>query len=246
MRAFKSKNKSGLTCWPNARQITAAESHTEGLPIGWYIYEEGFGYCGLRPNPQDQTVMERSSWYHMHRVDQLVQWLGVPLPPQFRSEDGSAQRLENDAPPSAESTRQLEHDWAEQRMLRELREPQKKKAAVRKRSQMVRFMLSEEEQAFFLNRVKSAGMTQAAFLREAALHGRITVYERNPELIHSIQKLTSELGRQGGLLKMWVKPNEGQRILNPEEWNHLVEAVNYIESVKPKLEKIMENLNGHH
>ena len=54
-------------------------------------------------------------------------------------------------------------------------------------------------------------------------------------LLDELTKLRAELGRQGGLLKMIIKPNEGLRQLAPNEWAELTKTIRDMEAIKQRL-----------
>ena len=54
-------------------------------------------------------------------------------------------------------------------------------------------------------------------------------------MLDELAMIRAELGRQGGLLKMIIKPNEGQRELVPEEWTELIGTVRNLEKMKKRL-----------
>lgn len=264
-----------IPLWDHAKKITKDQWAEGSLPIGWYVYDEGYGYQAIRPHP-DGTKSE-TAWFHMYNMDQISPWLGVPLPNEMLEKSEAAPSIESDGqsthstpeqesfPPeqisssvpigsesdsnsliyeSPTSAEVLEQQWAAARMKEGLEKNRTPKNAKRKRPNMVRFMLSDEEHALFLNRVDRSGMTQTEFLRQASLNNQVIVKPKNPELIQAIHDLTSELGRQGGLIAMWLKPNEGQRTLHPEEWDYLVQQVHYIDDIKPKLKQLMEDISN--
>ena len=90
----------------------------------------------------------------------------------------------------------------------------------------------------FNARVKKSGLSQGDYLRSAALTGEIRVQETDPAtlaLLDELSELRAELGRQGGMLKFIIKPNEGRRELDPEEWDELIRTIRFMENTKKRL-----------
>lgn len=120
---------------------------------------------------------------------------------------------------------------------------QKRKSQGRFNAVMTRF--TDAELARFRQRVQRSGLTQSEFLRRAALTGKIVIEERDPisiAILDDLELIRAELGRQGGMLKMVIKPNEGQRQLVPEEWDELIRTVRYLENTKKRLGQLEEKL----
>lgn len=117
----------------------------------------------------------------------------------------------------------------------------------RTRNNELHFWFSDAELKRFQVRVSRSGLNQSEFLRRAALTGRIVIEDRSPvstAIMDDLELIRAELGRQGGMLKMVIKPNRGQRELRPEEWSELVQAIRYLEHTKDRLGKLEEKLNG--
>ena len=146
----------------------------------------------------------------------------------------------------------LENRWASEQLAAELFEIEKTKRSAEDkekvdkkrqkrqglgRTNQVKMRLTDAELVRLQRRVDKAGTTQGEFLRRAALEGQIVIRENNVAdvVIDELELLRGELGRQGGLLKMVIKPNEGQRELNPGEWNELISAVREMETLKRQI-----------
>lgn len=167
--------------------------------------------------------------------------------------------LAEDPAPTDLPPTELENRWAEETIAAELREhspaaqeeetPRRKRRSLGRVNQ-IKTRLTDAELAQFQRRVKKSGLSQGDFLRSAALTGKIVIQENNPTDIALIDELTlirAELGRQGGMLKMIIKPNEGQRELTPEEWAELIGAIRYMEHTKDRLAQLEVKLtNGNH
>lgn len=64
--------------WKCAKVISLAEAQRpDELPIGWYIFQEGASWYGLKPSVRDGKLEKSSKQYHAHL---LKKWLGVPVP----------------------------------------------------------------------------------------------------------------------------------------------------------------------
>lgn len=170
-------------------------------------------------------------------------------------------QLKKPAAPPAPPT-DIENRWAEQKLAEELKEIQaeieeadallassqkpaaeaagkqrkKRKSLGRKNQVMIR--LTDAELVQFQRRVKKSGLSQGDFLRSAALNGQIVIEDHSVAdvaMLDELAMIRAELGRQGGLLKMVIKPNEGQRELAPAEWAELIGAVRDLEKMKKRL-----------
>lgn len=165
--------------------------------------------------------------------------------------------------PAASAPTERENRWAEEKLTEELLEIQaeieeadallassqepapegtgKKQRRKRKssgRTNQIMTRLTDSELTQFQRRVKKSGLAQGEYLRSVALTGKVVIEERSMAdvaLLDELAMIRAELGRQGGLLKMVIKPNEGQRQLAPEEWAALIEAVRDMEKMKKRL-----------
>ena len=108
--------------------------------------------------------------------------------------------------------------------------------------------LTASELVTLQRRVSKSGLAQGEYLRRAALHGQIVIEEHSVAdiaLLDELALIRAELGRQGGLLKMVIKPNEGQRELAPQEWTNLIATVRDLEQIKKQLTELETRiLNG--
>ena len=133
-------------------------------------------------------------------------------------------------------------------------EPKKqpKPAPNRKRPYDAHIWFSEAEQRKLERRVEQSGLSKGVFIRKAALENPIVIDPDKEKLLSAVIKMTAELkyihaelGRQGGLLKMAIKPNEGQRQAHPEEWNLLVQTNHDLVRTQRMVLKTMEAVNGY-
>ena len=170
-------------------------------------------------------------------------------------------QLKKPATPPAPPT-EIENRWAEEKLAEELQEieqeikeadalvassqepaaeaagKQRKKRKSKGRTNQIMTRLTDAELVQFQRRVKKSGLAQGDFLRSAALNGQIVIEEHSVSdvaMLDELAMIRAELGRQGGLLKMIIKPNEGQRELAPEEWAELIAAVRDLEKMKKRL-----------
>ena len=111
---------------------------------------------------------------------------------------------------------------------------------------------SEAEQRKLERRVEDSGLSKGVFIRKAALENPIVIDPEKEKLLSAVTQMTAELkyihaelGRQGGLLKMTIKPNEGQRQAHPEEWNLLVQTNHDLVRTQKLVWKTMEAVNGY-
>ena len=127
-----------------------------------------------------------------------------------------------------------------------------KPAPNRKRPFDAHVWFSEAEQRKLERRVEQSGVSKGVFIRKAALENPIVIDPEKEKLLSAVTKMTAELkyihaelGRQGGLLKMAIKPNEGQRQAHPEEWNLLVQTNHDLVRTQRMVLKTMEAVNGY-
>lgn len=127
-----------------------------------------------------------------------------------------------------------------------------KPAPNRKRPFDAHIWFSEAEQRKLERRVEASGLSKGVFIRKAALENPIVIDPEKEKLLSAVTKMTAELkyihaelGRQGGLLKMAIKPNEGQRQAHPEEWNLLVQTNHDLVRTQRIVLKTMEAVNGY-
>jgi len=118
---------------------------------------------------------------------------------------------------------------------------QKKKRKSLGRTNQIKTRLTDAELVQFQRRVKKSGLSQGDYLRSAALTGEIRIEERSMAdiaLLDELALIRAELGRQGGLLKMVIKPNQGQRTLAPEEWSELIQTVRGMEKMRDRIAEL--------
>lgn len=172
------------------------------------------------------------------------------------------EQLKQSADPSVPPT-DIENRWAEQKLTEELKEiqaeseeadallasaqepaaetagkKQRKKRKSKGRTNQIMTRLTDVELTRFQRRVKTSGLAQGEYLRSVALTGKVVIEERSMAdvaLLDELAMIRAELGRQGGLLKMIIKPNEGQRQITPSEWDELIQAVRDMEKMKQRL-----------
>lgn len=116
--------------------------------------------------------------------------------------------------------------------------PAKPPQSSRARKNLIKTRLSDSEYRAFTARVKRSKLSASEFLRRAALTGRIVIplhTELDVAMLDELALLKSDVGRIGGLLKMTIRPNEGQRTLHPAEWEELLHAARQVEHMAKRL-----------
>lgn len=125
--------------------------------------------------------------------------------------------------------------------------PPKKARNTPKRTRQIMTRLNQKEHALFLRRLERSGLPQGEYLRQMALTGQVTVVDRNELLIAVLDMLAdirTDLGKQNGMLKMILRPNEGQRQLAPAEWETLIKFLRQNEASARMISDIKEILHG--
>lgn len=116
--------------------------------------------------------------------------------------------------------------------------PAKPPQSSRARKNLIKTRLSDSEYRAFTARVKRSKLSASEFLRRAALTGRIVIplhTELDVAMLDELALLKADVGRIGGLLKMTIRPNEGQRTLRPAEWEELLHAARQVERMAKRL-----------
>lgn len=116
--------------------------------------------------------------------------------------------------------------------------PAKPPQSSRARKNLIKTRLSDSEYHAFAARVKRSKLSASEFLRRAALTGRIVIplhTESDVAMLDELALLKADVGCIGGLLKMTIRPNEGQRTLHPAEWEELLHAARQVERMAKRL-----------
>jgi hypothetical protein len=116
--------------------------------------------------------------------------------------------------------------------------PAKPPQSSRARKNLIKTRLSDSEYRAFAARVKRSKLSASEFLRRAALTGRIVIplhTELDVTMLDELALLKADVGRISGLLKMTIRPNEGQRTLHPAEWEELLHAARQVERMAKRL-----------
>ena len=111
----------------------------------------------------------------------------------------------------------------------------------RARKNLIKTRLSDSEYRAFAARVNRSKLSVSEFLRRAALTGQIVIpvhTELDMALLDELELLKADVGRIGGLLKMTIRPNEGQRTLHPTEWEELLHAARQAERMTKRLAEL--------
>ena len=118
------------------------------------------------------------------------------------------------------------------------------------RTHQIHTRLSDKELAQFTRRVEKSGLPQGEYIRRAILNNEIVIDEHSAvdvAILDALSVIQAEIGRQGGMFKMLIKPNEGQRELSPDEWRALIAAIKDLESAKNMVADIKCMIeNGNH
>ena len=114
----------------------------------------------------------------------------------------------------------------------------------RKRNFQIKVRVDAHEKALLQNRAKSCGVSAASFLRDLALAYPLTSVV-DQHALDELIKARADLGRLGGLFKMWLVENK-ERKANAKIGNRTyadIEAlVNKIEMQQARLLTIAERL----
>lgn len=128
--------------------------------------------------------------------------------------------------------------------------PAKPPQSSRARKNLIKTRLSDSEYRTFAARVKRSKLSASEFLRRAALTGRIVIplhTELDVAMLDELALLKADVGRIGGLLKMTIRPNEGQRTLHPAEWEELLHAARQVERMAKRLAALEAKIaDGYH
>jgi len=117
-----------------------------------------------------------------------------------------------------------------------------------KRTRQVVTRFNQKEYTLFLKRLERSHLPQGEYLRQMALAGQVTVVDHSELLIAVLDTLSdiqTTLGKQNGMLKMIIRPNEGQRQLAPDEWATLIDFLRKNEAATRAIGNVREVLNGH-
>lgn len=240
MSFWNNKPRSQLPDWDMAKKITKTEAQNPALPLGWYIYKDQSIWYGLRPN-EALTGLERS--YQTSNPKGLEEWLGKPVPEEAPQPKGAS--LE-------EIVAQATQAWDENRQPpaeQPARESNQSKTPHRMRGNGILVRFTDSELVQLRKRVRQSGKNQSAFIREAALTGKIVQEDgnqKNTSDSEALHALYAEMGRIGGMLKMIIKPNEGLREFYPQEFLEVVKAIRYLERSSKRLKTLEAKLNGDH
>lgn len=241
-----------LPKWEHAKLIAQQEGTSGNLPVGWYLWKDGYGYQGLKPNETNTDLVQS---YHLYDTTKAREWLGVPLPPEILEEEEKKKQQTEELKKFLEGLQKEKSapvpaspPIPEVVPVSAVSQP-KTYQCKRPCETHIRFTESEFEQ--LRDRVEQSGLPQSIFLRQAALKGEILADTSREQRIAAIRetnlelrKLRGELGRLGGLLKMAIKPNEEQRSLDPAGWETLISTTKALFRTQEQVEKMMEKLDG--
>jgi len=116
-----------------------------------------------------------------------------------------------------------------------------------KRTRQIMTRLDDREYALFCSRLARTNLPQGEYVRQMILKGEITVIDQSELLTVAIDLLSdirAILGKQNGMIKMIVRPNEGQRQLAPREWEYLIHTLRDIERTLQMITDIKRLVKG--
>ncbi len=109
-----------------------------------------------------------------------------------------------------------------------------KKPENRKRSNSVKFRLTDRELVKLRSRVARSGLTQSEFIRRAALTGQIILEEPNYATIRQADQLCQfhrQIYQQKNNLLRILAPHQGARTLSEGEWRDLIHVAGALEGI---------------
>lgn len=105
-----------------------------------------------------------------------------------------------------------------------MNETDREKKPSRKHVRRIRIPVHPDEEQIIKANAAKAGLTTAVYLRRLALgyeiHGVI-----DKQHIIELSKINADLGRLGGLLKMWLSNDERVAHIEPQTMNILLERI---------------------
>lgn len=164
----------------------------------------------------------------------------VPLQQSLKEAEDILNGISLPAPPTEEKHRE-----------KQAQEPAvpSKKSPQRKRCYSLHLRFTPAEYVKFERRVEESGLSKNAFGLQAVLESQIVIETGKRDAImalyQELKDTKAELGRQGGMLKMVIKPNKNQRALHPEEWDALIQSYGKMEKTKKMVEETIEKINGY-
>ena len=231
-----------LATWKEAKQISPEVGRQpEILAPGWYFYKEHYLWHGLRPN-EDGTNLQNG--FDFQTLSELENWLGLPVPQSLLTQE------QNRETPSQQVTK-IHLPMPAAPAVEALQKPEPQGRA-RRRDSNIHIKVTPQEHELFKARVAQSGMTMTNYILRCTLQDNALPPVNTQSIVESIESLQkqlldlmAEVGRQGGMLKMVIRPNEGQRTLRPEEWDALIQATQDQNRIKRKIEKTLEVINGY-
>lgn len=98
---------------------------------------------------------------------------------------------------------------------------------------------TDEEVEIINEKIKKSGLRKGEFIRKCLLE--IEIKEINPQKIGSntdaLLELKSEIGKVGGLLKAFIKPNLENHNVSYEDMQQIKKILNELENLKKKVDK---------
>ena len=102
--------------------------------------------------------------------------------------------------------------------------PRKTVTSARDREHPLKTFVSPEERLAIETRAREAGLTVSSYLRNAALNRPIES-TADQQAFLGLLKVNADLGRLGGLLKLWLstRPGHGARVIDVRHVLHDIE-----------------------
>jgi len=114
----------------------------------------------------------------------------------------------------------------------------------RKRDLQIKVRVDASEKALLQNRAKSCGVSAASYLRDLALAYPLTSVV-DQHALDELIKARADLGRLGGLFKLWLTKNEDCKQtakLGERSYEDVAQLVEKIEAQQARLLDIAERL----
>jgi len=108
----------------------------------------------------------------------------------------------------------------------------------RKNGKHIRVPVLPDEEAAIKNNANQAGLSTAAFLRKVGMGYEVESLV-DVDQVRELSRVNGDLGRLGGLLKLWLTDDVRTRGFSPVVINKLLEK---IESTQNELRTIMDTI----
>ncbi|MGC0987114.1 conjugal transfer transcriptional regulator TraJ [Pantoea agglomerans] len=108
----------------------------------------------------------------------------------------------------------------------------------RKNGKHIRVPVLPDEEAAIRDNANQAGLSTAAFLRKIGMGYEVESFV-DVDQVRELSRVNGDLGRLGGLLKLWLTDDVRTRNFSPVVINKLLEK---IESTQDELRTIMDTI----